>query len=516
MSKRDHQEDTSYVPLKKPKSTKISSFYPQHELSTTSVSFIASTQEKVFVGTADGTLQLWNRNSENKGSNLLPTLKKSLAVFANKPVTSVSVSPSGYTAICFSSTMQKAVVVDLRLLDVSHVVELSFKPDLLNCIFINNESVIISNKTHIYTLNTETLELKEGPSIHKSDILCLVYNTKSQYVISSDIKGLIEYWNLNGDDNSLLLGVEFQYKGQTDLVIHARLKTNCISMTINSEGLLLATLSSDNIIRIFHVPSGKVLHTIAGPLKVGTTMTFKLNQLFYSRNDQLVVYDADTGLELQIIEFQLNQPIDQFIVFINKSEARLFDNRDFLILLRTSGSQNIVVYGQTEKKTESKASPNNSQNKTIIMNTSLGQLTIKLFVYQVPKTCENFIKLCQKKYYDNVIFHRIIKGFMIQTGDPLGDGTGGESIWGDYFEDEFSGELTHCKPFMVSMANAGPNTNGSQFFITTGKAPWLDNQHSVFGEVVQGFDVVKKIEEAPTDGDDKPIDPIYILSTKIV
>jgi peptidylprolyl isomerase domain and WD repeat-containing protein 1 len=99
---------------------------------------------------------------------------------------------------------------------------------------------------------------------------------------------------------------------------------------------------------------------------------------------------------------------------------------------------------------------------------------------------ENFLGHCQSGYYDNVLFHRVIAGFMIQTGDPLGDGTGGESIWGNEFDDEILSQLRHDRPFTVSMANAGPNTNGSQFFITTVATPWLDGKHTVFGRVVKG------------------------------
>ena len=119
-------------------------------------------------------------------------------------------------------------------------------------------------------------------------------------------------------------------------------------------------------------------------------------------------------------------------------------------------------------------------------------------------------------YYNNVIFHRVIKGFMIQTGDPLGNGTGGESIWGGDFEDEFVRTLRHDRPFTVSMANSGPNTNGSQFFISTVPTPWLDNKHTVFGRVVRGFDVVTKIENVKVNKADKPLgDDIKIVSIAI-
>ena len=119
-------------------------------------------------------------------------------------------------------------------------------------------------------------------------------------------------------------------------------------------------------------------------------------------------------------------------------------------------------------------------------------------------------------YYDGIIFHRVIKGFMLQTGDPLGDGTGGESIWGGEFEDEINRALKHDRSFTVSMANAGPNTNGSQFFITTVPTPWLDGKHSVFGRVVKGMDVCMAIEKAKTNPrTDKPLDDIKMINIEV-
>lgn len=151
----------------------------------------------------------------------------------------------------------------------------------------------------------------------------------------------------------------------------------------------------------------------------------------------------------------------------------------------------------------------------IIMHTTMGDVHMKLYPEECPRTVENFTTHCRNGYYDNLIFHRVIKGFMIQTGDPLGDGTGGQSIWGREFEDEFHKSLRHDRPFTVSMANAGPNTNGSQFFITTVATPWLDNKHTVFGRVAKGMDVVQAIEKTKTDRNDKPYQDVKILNVTV-
>ena len=176
------------------------------------------------------------------------------------------------------------------------------------------------------------------------------------------------------------------------------------------------------------------------------------------------------------------------------------------------------------------------------IETTLGSITIQLFPKQAPKTVENFVKLAQKGYYDGVIFHRVIPDFMIQGGDPTGTGRGGESIYGQPFEDEFSEELFNFTG-ALSMANAGPNTNGSQFFIVTnehvpanmlqqmemvgypqeiidyyqqhGGTPWLDHRHTVFGQVIDGMKIVEKISKVKRDEMDKPKKDVVINTIKI-
>ncbi|CBZ50494.1 putative cyclophilin [Neospora caninum Liverpool] len=159
--------------------------------------------------------------------------------------------------------------------------------------------------------------------------------------------------------------------------------------------------------------------------------------------------------------------------------------------------------------------PSLRSGRTATIFTTMGDIFIRLFPQECPKTVENFCTHARNGYYDHCIFHRVIKGFMIQTGDPNGDGTGGESIWGGDFEDEFHRSLKHDRPFTVSMANAGPNTNGSQFFITTVPCSWLDNKHTVFGRVVQGMDVVTKIENVATNIEDKPKQDVKLLTIKV-
>lgn len=160
-------------------------------------------------------------------------------------------------------------------------------------------------------------------------------------------------------------------------------------------------------------------------------------------------------------------------------------------------------------------------------STSMGDFTVRLFEKEVPNTVANFVGLAEgtkeftdprtrqkatRPFYDGLVFHRVIKDFMIQGGCPLGQGTGGP---GYRFADEFHPGLKHSEPGILSMANAGPNTNGSQFFITVTETSWLDNRHSVFGKVVEGYDVVEKISQAPTNAQDRPLKDIVLQKVTI-
>ena len=179
---------------------------------------------------------------------------------------------------------------------------------------------------------------------------------------------------------------------------------------------------------------------------------------------------------------------------------------------------------------------------TATIKTNKGDITLQLFDNLAPKTVKNFVELAQDGYYDGVIFHRVIPNFMIQGGDPTGTGRGGKSIYGEQFEDEFSDQLFNLRG-ALSMANAGPNTNGSQFFIVTmdevpaqmvgqleaagfpaeiidaykerGGTPWLDNKHTVFGHLVAGEDVAQAIQNVERDAADKPLEDVTIETIDI-
>ena len=161
---------------------------------------------------------------------------------------------------------------------------------------------------------------------------------------------------------------------------------------------------------------------------------------------------------------------------------------------------------------------NNMQNQrpTVLIETNLGSFEVTLRPDIAPKASENFLKHAQDGYYNGIIFHRVIKGFMLQGGDPTGTGRGGKSIWGSTFEDEFSDTVKFDKKGILAMANSGPKTNGSQFFITTAPTPWLNKKHTIFGEVVKGYDVVQKIESSTVGAGDRPVEEVKIIKMSVI
>ncbi|XP_054713358.1 peptidyl-prolyl cis-trans isomerase-like 3 [Uloborus diversus] len=136
---------------------------------------------------------------------------------------------------------------------------------------------------------------------------------------------------------------------------------------------------------------------------------------------------------------------------------------------------------------------------SVTLHTDVGDMKVELFSEQCPKACENFLALCASDYYNGCLFHRNIKGFIVQTGDPTGTGKKGTSIWGKKFEDELKDEIKHNARGMVSMASNGPNTNGSQFFITYAKQPHLDMKYTLFGKVIDGLETLDELEKLPVN-----------------
>lgn len=186
--------------------------------------------------------------------------------------------------------------------------------------------------------------------------------------------------------------------------------------------------------------------------------------------------------------------------------------RTLLILLSLS----LFTHAASLHDSLSKKS-NTVKNPIVIFETTQGNITLELFPKIAPKAVENFLTHVKNGYYDGIVFHRIIKGFMIQGGDPTGTGRGGESIWKKPFEDEFAPNVVFNKKGILAMANAGPRTNGSQFFITVAPTPWLNGAHTIFGEVKSGYENVRKLEMVNVEQrSSRPLDEQKIIKAYLL
>ncbi|XP_062922534.1 peptidyl-prolyl cis-trans isomerase-like 1 [Mobula hypostoma] len=155
------------------------------------------------------------------------------------------------------------------------------------------------------------------------------------------------------------------------------------------------------------------------------------------------------------------------------------------------------------------------QPPNVTLETTMGNISLELYWKHAPKTCRNFAELARRGYYNGTKFHRVISGFVIQGGDPTGTGRGGSSIYGKHFEDELHKDLKFTGAGILAMANAGPDTNGSQFFLTLGPTPLLDGKHTIFGRIYRGLSVAKRIEFVETNREDRPVDDVIILKASV-
>lgn len=227
-------------------------------------------------------------------------------------------------------------------------------------------------------------------------------------------------------------------------------------------------------------------------------------------NDEMTMTDNSDDLEMEMYESNTTNAEPGMMMQENSSEMISGENRD----ANTNHATTSAVDDQQQNNNVQSTTTMGEDNMTIVkMQTTMGTMRIQLYDDKVPVTTGNFKKLVEEGFYDGLKFHRVIADFMIQGGDPKGDGTGGP---GYEIEDEFHPSLKHNKKGLLSMANVGqPNTGGSQFFITLAPTPWLDNKHAIFGEVIEGMDVLEKIGKVETAPGDKPLTDVVMTKVSV-
>ncbi|XP_059486508.1 peptidylprolyl isomerase domain and WD repeat-containing protein 1 [Neocloeon triangulifer] len=268
-------------------------------------------------------------------------------------------------------------------------------------------------------------------------------------------------------------------------------------------------------VKIVSIKTGKVLQTI-GKQENLRVLKFALFQGKPRRVKAAVTVEMEAS-ENPTLDNAQADPMLVCTAF-KKNRFYLFSRREPIESKSVDADRD--VFNEKPSKEDIIAATEASATQRIfnnaIIHTTYGDIHVMLFSKECPKTVENFSVHAKDGYFNGHIFHRVIKSFMIQTGDPTGTGTGGESIWGGEFEDEFHPTLKHDRPYTLSMANAGPNTNGSQFFITVTPTPWLDGKHTIFGRVIKGMEVVQNISNVKVDAKtDQPVEDISIMSVTV-
>ncbi|CAI4216509.1 unnamed protein product [Parascedosporium putredinis] len=498
--------------------------------------------EFLITSSTDGTVKFWKKIG--KGIEFVKQFKAHQG-----EILSVSVSADGRSfASCGADETVK--IFDVITFDLLTMIPLGYLPRSICWVHQRGEK-------------NEPIHAIKG--LHRTPVSVMVFNEAFDCVVSADEGGMVEYWQPSGNYEKPS-GV-FAYKSSTNLFDFKKAKSSVVSLTVSPNGKQLAAFSlPDRKIRLFDFATAKLHRTYDESLQMIEDMhqtgsgIHKLDNVEFGRrfalerevespafrNKPNIIFDESGHFILygsihgiKVVNTYTNQVVKNFgkdenfrplhlalyqgqpqkkkvasIEMGASSNPLLQEQEARDPILTATGIGKVRFYMFTNDEEVSKSTRDKTLTGTgAIIHTSYGDIQIRLFPKEAPKAVENFVGLSKSGYYNNTIFHRVIRKFMIQCGDPLGDGTGGDSIWGHPFEDEFSA-LKHDKPYTVSMANAGPGTNGSQFFITTEKTPWLDGKHTIFGRATQGFDVIHKIENTRTFKE-KPESDIKILNIDI-
>eukprot|EP00019_Armaparvus_languidus_P009056 CAMPEP_0168600600 /NCGR_PEP_ID=MMETSP0420-20121227/12881_1 /TAXON_ID=498008 /ORGANISM="Pessonella sp." /LENGTH=506 /DNA_ID=CAMNT_0008638723 /DNA_START=254 /DNA_END=1771 /DNA_ORIENTATION=+ len=500
-----------------------------------------------------------------------------------KEITALCVSKDG-ALLCSASADQTIKIYDVTNFDMINILKVDYAPETAEFIYQpgNGKALLAVSDSnspviHIYDARASEPKPLKTLNFHKKVVSLIKYNDVLNCVISADRGGFIEYWSANEEEDYAFpeSRLKFKFKMDTDLFTYVKNKTVPLSMAVSAPGTRFAVLSSDRMVRVFSVATGKVVRTYDeslpvyqatqkdpnNPLRLDAidfgrrfaaerdldaavadgdltalgTLTFDASGHFllyptmigvkvvntYTNALARVLGRIESNVRPQALGLYQGKAARERGGAASDAKSNLLTgnaeggaqgasetNDDPLVVATASKRERVFIFSRREPVDEPPRDVFNERPKAeataaalaaakaksalaryATLHTTLGDVRIKLFPDECPKTVENFATHGRNNYYNNLIFHRVIRGFMVQTGDPKGDGTGGESIWKKDFEDEIVSNLRHDRPGTVSMANAGPNTNGSQFFITTVAVTRLDGKHTVFGRVERGMDV---------------------------
>ena len=476
-----------------------------------------------------------------------------------------------------NKSMNIIIAISEKDKGIIHIFDFNKKKEI-SLVNIHNNSIITGIKFNtkynicLSTSNLGLIEYWSKSANTKNDI------TNNNY-FSLDNDNEIVDESINFDFPKHSIKFKFKSQTDLFKLYDKNKKNPIIDLTLSPNNNYFGITDKSRNIYIFHFLTGKIIYTITDNVFISENDTKESNiekeiekyvdiqyqpNIQFDESEKYLYYPCWEGIKLinlktkEILKILGKKEKLRFISIclfqgeslrnksgiITEAKMRNEDNInadkiiDPLLIANAYKSNRFYIFSKNEPdnkikrdmmnenieelKNKNNLTSKNEKKKDIIdlpekavIDTTKGEIFIKLYVNECPKTTKNFITLGKRGYYDGLIFHRVIKNFMIQTGDPKGNGTGGESIYGKPFKDEFNENLKHDE-FMVSMANAGPDTNGSQFFITTVPCHWLDNKHTVFGKVYDGTDVVKVIEDTKVDRHNKPFEDIKIVTIRFL
>ncbi|GFS84199.1 peptidylprolyl isomerase domain and WD repeat-containing protein 1 [Nephila pilipes] len=512
----------------------------------------------LITASCDGHLKFWKKSDEG-----IVFVKHFRAHLGN--IQCISINSSG-TLLCSISNDNSMKVFDVVNFDMINMIKLSFCPGYCEWIHGAGDAIAAiavskhnSKEIYVYDGREVGEPLHIFDKMHSSSITVIKFNPAYEVSISCDKNGIIEYWSSLKKDFKFPSILQFDSKLDTDLFELVKHKTYPTDLAFSPKGDQFAILCVDRKIRIFRFLTGKMIRVYDESLQHLSElqqMKQQLPNMEFGRRMAIerdlekteafdtagIVYDERKNENIRPLKIALYQGIpnkskaavtvemeasDNPTLESRSSDPTIFctafkKNRFYLFTSREPDDIKSVdaerdIFNEKPSKEDIIAATESLSQQQLynscVIHTTMGDIHCKLFPKECPKSIENFCVHSKNNYYNGHVFHRVIKGFMIQTGDPSGTGTSGESIWGGEFEDEFHPSLKHDRPYTLSMANAGPNTNGSQFFITVIPTPWLDNKHTVFGRVTKGMEVCQNISTVKTNPKtDKPYDDIRIIN----
>ncbi|GIY59183.1 peptidylprolyl isomerase domain and WD repeat-containing protein 1 [Caerostris darwini] len=502
----------------------------------------------------DGHLKFWRKTDEG-----IVFVKHFRAHLGN--VQCISANSSG-TLLCSISNDKSLKVFDVVNFDMINMVKLNYCPNYCEWVHGAGDAIAAiavskqdTKEIYVYDGREVGEPLHVFDKLHSSSIAVIKFNPAYDVAVSCDKNGIIEYWSTLKKDFKFPSIVQFDSKLDTDLYELVKHKTYPTDLAFSPNGDHFAMTCTDRKIRIFRFLTGKMTRVydeslqhlselqqtkqLLPNMEFGRRMAierdlekseaFDSAGISYDESGYFIMYPTMLGVpqkskaaitvdmeasENPTLEARSSDPTI-FCTAFKKNRFYLFTSRE-PDDTKSIDAERDVFNEKPSKEDIIAATESSSQQQlynSCVIHTTMGDIHCKLFPKECPKSIENFCVHSKNNYYNGHVFHRVIKGFMIQTGDPTGTGTGGESIWGGEFEDEFHPTLKHDRPYTLSMANAGPNTNGSQFFITVIPTPWLNNKHTVFGRVTKGMEVCQNISTAKTNPKtDKPYDDIKIVN----